>query len=182
MKPGKNTRAFGEEITEKYKQKYIIYYDHGDKDKNKNVFRCKGFYGNGVKNVNRLSNVDLIIADISKSKYVKVLIEIEERASSPKKIIGDIFSIAMCNKVGIAINKKNQEYFKITKNTYLIVGGVIPIKGKRKDKIEIIKQRIKIFKRKDDGLDLSKVELYFDEKLEDVLTQIRRKLKEILEK
>jgi hypothetical protein len=63
---------FGEEITKKYKQKYIIYYDHGDKDKNKNVFRCKGFYGNGVENVNRLSNVDLLIAGIS--KYVKVLI------------------------------------------------------------------------------------------------------------
>lgn len=180
MKPGKNTRAFGKEITQIYEPKYKIFYDHGEKVKNKNVFRCKGFYGNDVENVNRLSNVDLIIANIS--KYVKVLIEIEERASSPKKIIGDIFSIAMCNKVGIAINKKNQEYFKITKNTYLIVGGVIPIKGKRKDKIEIIKQRIKIFKRKDDGLDLNKVELYFDEKLEDVLTQIRRKLKKILAK
>lgn len=180
MKPGGETGAFGEEITKKYGQENIIYYDHGDKNKNKNVFACKGFYGTSVGNDNRLADIDLFIADSDGN--AKVLIEIEERASSPKKIIGNIFSIAMCNQVGIAINKKKSTNFQITKETYLVIGGVIPTKGNRKYKIEnIIKERIKIFKRDDvNGLDLNKVELYFDEKIESVLARIRLKLDDVL--
>jgi|APSaa5957512535_1039671.scaffolds.fasta_scaffold14499_5 hypothetical protein len=180
MKPGGETGAFGEEITKKYGRENIIYYDHGDKNKNKNVFACKGFYGTSVGNVNRLADIDLFIADSDGN--VKVLIEIEERESSPKKIIGDIFSIAMCNQVGVAINKKNSTNFQITKETYLIIGGVIPTQGNRKDKIEnIIKERIKIFKHDDeDCLDLNKVELYFDGKIESALARIRLKLNDLL--
>jgi hypothetical protein len=43
----------------------------------------------------------------------------------------EIFFQLQC-VIGIAINKKDQEYFKITKETYLIIGGVIPIARQEK--------------------------------------------------
>lgn len=175
MRPGNSTGIFGKEITEKYKQ-HIIYYDHGVTSENVNVVACKGFYGDEVKNANRLTDIDLIIAD--SDGVLKVLIEIEERYCSPKKIIGDIFSIAMCNKIAI---RNGSPDFKITNETILIIGGVVPTKGIRKNKIDnIISERIKIFKREDDGLDLNKVELYFEENIENTFAQIRLKLNKVL--
>jgi hypothetical protein len=177
MKQGENTGNFGEEITRKYKNKYKIFFDHGNKNTNDNVVRCKGFYGKEVKNNNRLTNIDLIIAD--SNGVIRVLIEIEERYCSPKKIIGDIFSIAMCNK--IAIKKELQEYFQITKETILIIGGIVPTTGVRKIKIDnIINERIKIFEQKNDGLDLKKVELCFEENIENVFEQIKQRLNDAL--
>ena len=177
-KQGVHTGAFGKELTGEYKN-HIIFYDHGDKKSNDNVVACKGFCGEGeeVKQANRLADIDIMIADSERT--LKILIEIEERYSSPKKIIGDIFSIAMCNQ--IAIKKETQEYYKITQETILIIAGVVPPTGVRKDKIDnVINKRIKVFKPKGNGLDLNKVELYFEENIKKMLIRIREKLQEVL--
>ena len=175
MKPGKKTGIFGKELYEKYKN-HIIFYDHGDASKNDNVVACKGICGNKVKNVYRLTDIDIMIAD--SKRVLKILIEIEEGYCSPKKIIGDIFSATMCNQIAIRNESSN---FNITKETILIIGGVVPPKGIRRDKIKrVINKRIKTFYRNDDGLDLNKVEFYFEENIKEVLKQSKHRLNNVL--
>ena len=157
--------------------KLLVYFDHGDRDKYDNVFACKGFYGETVRNVNRLADIDLVVAD--RQRGALILVEIEERQSSPKKIIGDVFAIAMCNHVGVGAG--DQESFAITDMTKLLVGGVIPTNGVRKQKIDgTIAHRLKNFQRTDVGLDLVNVALFFSSDISHVLSDIRKFIEQSL--
>ena len=87
-KQGQNTGDFGFWLTNYFKdtlayQKFQIYYDHGDSTKEANVVATKGFIGENVTNLNRLTDIDVMI--VSPRGSVSLLIEIEERYSSPKK-------------------------------------------------------------------------------------------------
>ena len=162
---GVATARFGEDLVEEFGDPYVVYYDHGDPDKSYNVAACKAFYGTpgeGVQNVNRLADVDVLIADTSGRALV--LIEIEERPSSPKKIVGDVFTLAMSNHV--AVGRGDQATFTIGAYTHVVTIGVLPEKGARREKVdEVIKARLSSFHREAYELSLRKVRLVFRESL-----------------
>jgi hypothetical protein len=162
---GVATARFGEDLVEEFADPYVVYYDHGDPDKSDNVAACKAFYGTpeeGVRNVNRLADIDALIADASGRALV--LIEIEERPCSPKKILGDIFALAMSNHV--AIGRGDQAYFTIGAHTHVIIAGVLPEKGASREKVDtVIEARLSSFHREEHELSLCNVRLVFRESL-----------------
>ncbi|MBC8235578.1 hypothetical protein H8E77_39025, partial [bacterium] len=118
MKPkaGEQTGRFGCWLTQYLKgspqyYKHLVYYDHGKRDSKPNVAAIKGFFGDEVSNKNRLADVDLMVA--KPNKDIMLLVEIEERESSPKKILGDVLAILMCNRFAVKLNGE-QHYFRIT--------------------------------------------------------------------
>jgi hypothetical protein len=177
---GVATARFGENLTKEFGDRYVVTYDHGDPDESDNVAACKAFYGTpgeGVHNANRLADVDALIAD-SRGRAL-VIVEIEERPSSPKKIVGDIFALAMSNHV--AVGRGDQEYFKIGPHTHVFVAGVLPDKGSRREKVEaVIADRLSSFHREKYELSLRNVRLVFRESigtaLEDTLSEVRSAL------
>ena len=166
---GVATARFGEDLVKEFGDQYVVYYDHGAPDKSDKVAACKAFYGTpgeGVHNVNRLADVDALVGDTDGRALV--LIEIEERPSSPKKIVGDIFALAMSNYV--AVGRCAQEHFVIGAHTQVIIAGVVTGKGASREKIEtVIAARLSSFHRGKRELSLDKVCLVFRESLEDAL-------------
>jgi len=166
---GVATARFGEELVKGFENQYVVYYDHGDLDKSDHVAACKAFYatpGEGVHNVNRLGDVDVLIADCSGRALV--LIEIEERPSPPKKSVGDIFALAMSNHV--AVGRGDQAYFTLGAHTHVIIAGVLPEKGAGREKVDtVIKARLYSFPREEHELSLHNVRLVFRESLEAAL-------------
>ena len=162
---GVATAQFGEGLVNAFEDQYVVYYDHGDPDNSENVAACKAFYGTpreGVHNVNRLADVDVLIAD--SGGRALVLIEIEERPSSPKKILGDIFALAMSNCV--AVGRGDQKYFTIGAQTHLIIAGVLAARGASREKVEtVITRRLSSFHRQECELNLRNVRLVFRESL-----------------
>ncbi len=166
---GVATSRFGEDRVEEFGDQYVVCYDRGDPEKSENVAACKAFCGSpgeGVHNVNRLADVDALIADASGRALV--LIEIEERPSSPKKSVGDIFALAMSNHV--AVDRGDQAYFSIWAYTQAIIAGVLPEKGARREKVEaFIAARLASFHREKHELSLRNVRLVYRDSLEAAL-------------
>ena len=162
---GVATTRFGEELVKEFGDQYVVYCDHGDPDKSENVAACKAFYGTpgeGVHNANRLADIDALIAD--SDGRALVLIEIEERPSSPKKIVGDIFALAMSNHV--AVGRGDQACFTIGAHTQVIIAGVLPEKGAGREKVDtVIKARLSSFHREEYELSFDNVRLVFRELL-----------------
>jgi len=169
---GIETAKFGRWLTEYLKDfRYQVYYDHGDKRKYSNVFSIKGFYGVEVHNINRLTDIDVLIA--SKNNEIKILIEIEERKISPKKLLGDILAILMCNRIAIRKGKK-QEYFTVNDKTKLIVAGILPNNGNRIRKIcDVIKPRLDSFSGYSDGICPKNIHLIFEEDISSSINKLR---------
>ncbi|MGD2177860.1 MAG: hypothetical protein PVG71_08565 [Anaerolineae bacterium] len=174
------TARFGEHLVKEFGHRYIVYYDHGDPGKSGSVAACKAFYGTpgeGVCNVNRLADVDALIAD--SNGRALVLIEIEERPSAPKKIVGDIFALAMSNHV--AVGSGDQEYFTIGSDTQIVIAGVLSEKGALREKVEtVITARLSSFHREKHELNLRNVRLVFrgsiEVALEDALSSVQAAL------
>ncbi|MEA3376092.1 MAG: hypothetical protein U9R72_07865 [Chloroflexota bacterium] len=166
---GVATARFGEDLAKEFGSRYVVYYDHGNPDRRDNVAACKAFYGapgEGVHNVNRLADVDALLAD--SDGRALVLIEIEERPSSPKKILGDIFALAMSNHV--AVGRGDQKYFAIGAHTRLVIAGVLTGKGASREKVEtLIAARLSSFHREKRELSLGNVRLVFRESIEAAL-------------
>jgi len=162
---GVATARFGGDLVNELGDRYVVYYDHGDPSKSDNVAVCKTFYGtpeDGVHNVNRLADVDALIAD--SDGRALILVEIEECPSSPKKIIGDIFALAMSNHV--AVGRGDHAYFSIGAHTQVIIAGVLPEKGASREKVDaVIKARLSSFHREEHELSLPNVRLVFRESL-----------------
>lgn len=179
-KQGKKTEQFGKKLIKKFNSQFPIYFDHGDRSAISNVVACKAFYGKpeeAVHNVNRLSDVDILITDNSNNALI--IIEIEERPVSPKKIIGDIFSLAMSNR--IAIRKESQKYFSLGSNTKLFVVGILPEKGSRLKKVdEIIQKRILSFQRNQNEFCLSNIHLIFRGSIKIALDEAFKKINKTL--
>jgi len=163
---GVATARFGENLAKEFGSRYVVYYDHGDPRKSDSVAACKAFYGTpgeGVHNANRLADVDALIAD--SDGRALILIEIEERPSSPKKIVGDIFALAMSNHV--AVGRGDQAHFAIGAHTQVIIVGLLPEKGAGREKVDtVIKARLSSFCREEYELSLHNVRLVFRELLE----------------
>ena len=82
-------------------ESYQVVYDHGIATSQSNVAAVKGFLGSSVKNVNRLADVDMLVATASGEPVL--LIEIEERHCSPKKFLGDILAVLMCDGFAVRL-------------------------------------------------------------------------------
>ncbi len=85
-KRGQLTGEFGAWLTDyinhcRY-QHYTVYYDHGDKQKHKNVAEVKGFCGKEVTLDNKLTDIDVMV--VNEENMVMLLIEIEESKVPPK--------------------------------------------------------------------------------------------------
>ena len=162
MKHGCHTGRLGEWLSQKFRdtpylQYYQLYYDHGVSS-SPNVAAIKGFFGERVSNKNRLADIDLLIA--SHDGEAILLVEIEERISEPKKILGDVFALLMCNR--ISIGKGKQQYFSISSDTQLLIAGVVKDKGQKLAKIEqIIEPRLRQFTTPSGGIPIQNVNFLF---------------------
>ncbi|MDZ7391638.1 MAG: hypothetical protein ONB25_01875, partial [candidate division KSB1 bacterium] len=138
MPQGLETGKFGSRLAARMRndlryEGWSIYYDHGDATMDPAVAAIKGFFGAEVKNVNRLADVDVLIG--SPDGAARVLIEIEERPCSPKKILGDIFALLLCNRFAVRKGQE-QRVFRASPSTRVIVAGVLPGRGHRLCKVE----------------------------------------------
>jgi len=180
LKHGEHTGKFGCWLTHYLKGvpqycEHLVYYDHGKRDSKPNVAAIKGFYGVSVKNENRLADVDLIIA--KPNKDIILLVEIEEKPSSPKKILGDVLAILMCNHFAVKLKGK-QHYFNITPETELIIAGVVPNKGHRLKQInEVIRPRLQQFTAPNDSINPKNIIFMFRENISCTIEALKEKIK-----
>jgi len=80
-----------------------------------------------------LSGLDIVVAS---DRHVTVAVEIEERPSRPKVIVGDIFAVALADSLMI----RGQRYS--LRDVELIVAVVTSEKGKRADKLVRLERHV----------------------------------------
>jgi hypothetical protein len=145
------------------------YNDHGEAGLD-HVAAAKGFFGAAVKNANRLADIDILVA--SPDKVARLLIEIEERPTPPKKLLGDVMAILLCNQVAVHA-QSGQQTFKITPATRLVVAGIISPKGHAREKLsDVIAPRLEQFVRSEDGMSPENVEFVFRSEIRETLNDL----------
>lgn len=175
------TSRFGEWLTQYLKKlsghrEYLVYYDHGDSQK-PNVAEIKGFYGQSVKNRNRLTDIDIMVAN--QNRDIVLLIEIEETAASPKKYIGTAFAALMCNSFAVKM-KDEQRYFRPTNETIFIIAGKLPNEGIRLQKMhEIIAPRIGEFVAPVDSIVPKNIVFEFADSMPSTIELLERRTAEL---
>jgi hypothetical protein len=174
---GANTGAFGEWLTNylrgisKY-QDYLVYYDHGDPIAHSNVVVIKGIYGEEVSLINQLAQVDVLVA--KPNQEILTIVEVEEKPSSPKKILGDTFTLLMCNRFSVSLLGKHH-YFRITPETRLIIAGTMVIKGSKPEQLEkVILPRMKSFSVPNDAVDPKNVRFIFRGTIREAISELEK--------
>ena len=154
---------------------YIVYYDHGDKQSEPNVAVIHGFYGTEVTNVTRLAELDVMV--VSPRGEVVVLIEIEEGAIPPKRLLGDLLAILMCN--GFAVKTDiGHGYFTITPDTQFILAGVVSSRGSKPRKIqEVIVPRLGDIGQLSGGIDPRNVSLVFESNIQTAIGVVKDRVR-----
>jgi hypothetical protein len=175
---GVETRRFGEWLSEQFRGADVeIYYDHGDKTAHSNVAAIKAFAGERVANANRLADLDVLAA---KGDEARLIVEIEERPLSPKKVLGDVLSVMLSDQLAVRIDRRHR-YFRLTPRTRLLIAGAVPDAGDRVSKIrEIIVPRLKVLSGPPSRLSPERVELFFSGSLAETLEALKRKASEII--
>jgi hypothetical protein len=164
MRQGYETGKFGSRLAARIRASaaysgWHVYYDHGDPTLDASVAATKGFFGTDVKNLNRLADIDILIA--SPDRIAQLLIEIEERPSAPKKILGDTLAVLLCNQFTVRILGE-QRTFRVSPETRLIVAGVLPDRGHRLRKIdEVVRPRLQQLEGLADGISPKNVQFVF---------------------
>jgi hypothetical protein len=144
--PGYWTGGFGHRLAEVFDpdggpSRWTVYYDHGDPAGDPHVGACKGFFGQTVTNANRLPDIDVLVASVD--DVARVLIEIEERPSPPKELLGNVLAVLLCTKVAVGV-RGDQRLFDITGDTRLIVAGIASPKGHTQEKLaQVIGPRLR---------------------------------------
>jgi len=163
-------------------RQFTFFYDHGDrKECPDDVAEIKGFCGDRVSNVNRLTAIDFMLADNEKDGNVRLLVEVEERSVSPKKALGDILPLIFCDRCAVLCRRK-QLYFQITPSTTLIVAGAMPDKGKRLDKVNgVIQPKLAQMTGFPGRLQPKNIDLVFDNDLAGPLLYIEQVVHRIVE-
>lgn len=178
---GPHTAEFGKWLTNylksipRYKD-YFVCYDHGDARTQPNVVEIKGFFGKSVNNENRLSDVDVIVAN--HEKKIIVLIEIEETASPPQKYIGSVFAVLMCNRFAIKLNNE-QLYFQTSPNTKFVVAGILPTERRLRKINKVISPRIKQFAAPANSIRPENVAFEFAMDMPSTIEVLKEKIKEL---
>jgi len=175
MKHGKITQEFGLWLSEylKTNKEYSVFYDHGNPQENSNVAVIKGFFGDKVNNRNRLTDIDAIV--VNNNKEIVLLIEIEESEMSPKKLVGDIFSMVMCNQFAVRIENENK-YFSLSSKTCAIIAGIALDRG---NELTIIKPRLQEFQVPIDGLQLDKIKIVTKPDILKTLEELKNQVRSI---
>ena len=151
-----------------------VFFDHGDKTKVKdNVAAIKAFCGDIVSNENRLADVDVAVV---KDGEVFLLAEIEERGSSPKKVLGDVMAVMLSNQVAILINGE-QTYFKLTDKTKMLVVGEVSTKGSLLKKVKIMQKRLHALPPAPGSIDPRNVSLLLSGDLDDAIGKFENLVK-----
>jgi hypothetical protein len=171
------TGRFGEWLT-KYIQNstrfrnFPFYFDHGNQQQWPNVAAIKGYYGENLSRQSQLAQVDMMIA--SPEHEIVLLIEIEENPSSPKKIVGDVFTILMCNH--FAVRSQNvQHTFQITPATRFVFAGWAMGEGSKLDQLyKVISPRIQNFTTPNDGIRSNNVIYILTDQLSSTLVELQK--------
>ena len=177
---GEQTGLFGEWLANclashpEFSQ-YTVYYDHGDRQANRNVVAIKGFYGAELSTKNQLTQADVMV--VKPNHEIAMVIEVEERASSPKKVIGDIVANIMCNRFSTSSGGIHQ-YFDVTFETTLVIAGIISTKGSKVTQLDnVIMHRLRQFKTPLGGISLNNVTLVFRENIETTVDSLKKLIK-----
>lgn len=138
---GRNIRSF---LDETKRTDLTLFYDHGDRQGCPNpndIAAIKGFCGDEIKHLTRIVDVDIILADSSDN--IAALVEVEERPLSPKKLLGIVLAVMICDGFAVKCGRRQRRY-KITPQTVLLIAGSVPTEGGRLRKIkEVIQPRIR---------------------------------------
>jgi hypothetical protein len=153
-----------------------VFYDHGTKTGDHNVCEPKGFIGRTVNNRSRIKGSDILVG--SPDGVVRVVVEIEERPVSPPKIIGDVCTVLMCDGFAARVGRE-QRYFRLDDRSVLIVAGVVPDKGCRLQKIELIEMRIRQGAGYPSSILPSNIELIFENELSTTLVRLQNRLRKL---
>ena len=175
---GKNTGRFGLWLSQYLKadSQISVFYDHGNRQKDSNIVAIKGFYGEHVSNKNRLADIDVMVVNHETNK-VLLLIEIEESKMEPKKLLGDILTVLMCNRYAVKIENE-QKYFNVSPTTRLIVAGIVSSKGAGHDKIkQTIIPRLKQFNLPNNSIQMDKIELVYEDNISQMIIKLKCKMR-----
>ena len=173
-KDGINTGKFGVWLKQHLgdNSPYSVFYDHGNQQEDPSVAAIKGFYGYQVANKNRLADIDVMVVDDSKNEVV-LLIEIEESEMPPKKLLGDVFAVLMCNKIAVKIETK-QRYFSVSPNTQFVVAGMVSSRGAGRDKIKnTITPRLQQFGVPNGAIQIDKIKFVFGEDVFETIEELK---------
>ena len=177
-KDGEKTGEFGLWLRRYLKEndQYSVYYDHGDKAQDPNVATIKGFFGQQVTRRNRLADLDVMIVDNDRDEVV-LLIEIEETESPPKKLLGDVFAMLMCNQIAVKIETE-QRYFSLSPQTQLIVAGTVSSRGAGREKIRnTIAPRLQQFDVPSDSIQIDQIKFVFGEDVFEVIEELKNEVR-----
>ena len=111
---------------------------------------------------------------VSPNQRVLLLIEVEERESPPKKILGGAVAIMMCNRFAV-LQSGMQRYFEVANTSRLIVSGVMPAQGNRLEKVDqIIVPRFKQLPGFSDGLNPRNIDFVFRPTIAETVDQLKK--------
>jgi hypothetical protein len=143
-----------------------------------NVAAIKGFFGSEVTNLNRLADVDIMVAD--PDRPVTLPIEVEERSCSPKKVLGDAVAIMMCNRFVVRLNG-NQHNFEVSPTTQLVVSGILPDCGNRVKKVEnVIAPRFRELRPFNGGIDPRNIDFVFMPSIDRTVDELKAIVRQVL--
>lgn len=178
---GKETEKLGKKLTKYVKKSHStvqVFYDHGT-SKKKNVGRIMPYLRQAE--YNRLSTLSGIDIMITRKNRVVILIEIEERGASPKKIIGDILNIFFAKNVRF---KGNIDYD--IKNTTVLICSKVKTGGLSAKKTEEIRKRIGNMKEKlkdsSFGKGISKIRCICKDNIKDLMDAAFRDITSAIKK
>jgi len=143
-KHGANTIEIAKKLTEQFKKdpkRYKdveVYYDHGS-SKNDNVCAPTVNIGRRYGNDATLGATDIVVVSDSK---VLIAVEIEESGVSPKRIIGDIFSLVLGDRIKI---KKKQ--YSLKEDLVVLVVVLVKDTGKSSQKYIRLERHLNKFIR-----------------------------------
>jgi hypothetical protein len=175
-RPGSATGEFGRSVAAMLQergveQQYHLFYDHGDPSTDPCVAAAKGVAGTSLSQQTRLADIDLVLA--TPEGKVVLLIEIEERPLSPKKLLGDLFTLLLCDRVAVRREGVNH-FYEITPETRLVIAGITPDKGSQRAKYEeVILPRAQQVSGLPSGIPMSQVTLVLGETLEQMIERLK---------
>lgn len=136
MDHGKYTGELGLKLYHKYKDSnYEVFYDHGKKG-DPNHCKPSAYFGE-YSNSTKLSEVDIVIVD-NATQSVKLLIEVEESGSSPKKTIGIITNLLIAERIRIM-----KDDYPLDDVSLLFAVGIKTDKGGKAKQIDLICERLR---------------------------------------
>lgn len=169
MDYGLYTREMGYRLYKKYENSaHMIFCAHGT-DKNKEPYYCHPtpFFGKYSRETT-LSFVDLIVVN-KNNNLIELIAEIEENASEPKKLIGDIMSVILSEQV--RIKDKDYKYGYLT----FILGRKTNPKGDAKEKTGKICRKLAEVNEKTGNKKMEIMPL-FDNDLKKLITQVESEI------